>query len=137
MSASRVNAYGTSPNASPLGPVSPAENHSELVGRSERSWSKVDAKTFAPNRNSPVIPKIYSVKHVIVLITDIALETTEIDESSIFDRCIVLSVGRRDQIDVNVRAVRGQRPDTASPPLHLPWFQSLLSAAVKSGQMMC
>jgi hypothetical protein len=93
MSASRVNAYGTSPNPSPLGPVSPAENHSELVGRSERSCSKVDAKTFAPNRNSPVIPKIYSVKHVIVLITDIALETTEIDESSILTVASSLASG--------------------------------------------
>src|SRR5262249_46524516 len=76
------------------------------VSRSEGSCRKVDAKAFAPDRDSPVLRRIYGVGHVIVLITDIALETTEIDVSSIFHRCVVLSI-RCYQIDVNVRAVRG------------------------------
>src|SRR5213594_2765220 len=79
----------------------------ESVSRGERGCAKVDAKASAPDRDSPVLPKIYRVGHVIVLITDIALETTEIDESIVFYCCVVLSVGCRDQIDVNVRAVRG------------------------------
>ena len=87
------------------------------VGRNERSGSKVHVKALAPDRDSPVFPKVHRVRHVIILISNIALQNTEIDERSTFYGCVVLSVWRRDQMDVNVGAVPSLFPSGLNPTL--------------------
>src|SRR5262245_47383094 len=82
--------------------VSSSQFLKESVDRNERCGSKIHVKTLAPDRDSPVLPEVHGVWHVIILISDIPFQNTEIDERRIFHGCVVLSVRRRDQIDVNV-----------------------------------
>src|SRR5262249_35288739 len=58
--------------------------------------SKVHIKAFAPDRDRTVFTEVHRVWHVIIQISNISLQNTEIDESGIFYHCVVLSVWRRD-----------------------------------------
>src|SRR5262245_27355287 len=80
---------------------------SAVIGRwSQRGSAEVDAKPFAPYRDSPVFCEVYCFGHVIILVSHVAFHAPKIDETSIFHGSVILSVWRRDQVDMNIGSVR-------------------------------
>ena len=73
----------------------------------ERGGTEVDTKTAAPDGHGLVLGQIHIRRHLIVLITDAALECPEVDEASFGHRLIVVGVIGGHEIDLDVRPVRG------------------------------
>jgi len=55
-------------------------SHTPLLNWGERSCSKVNGKAFAPDRDSPILSKVYRIKDVVILVSHVALHYPEIDE---------------------------------------------------------
>src|ERR1051325_7257309 len=73
--------------------------------RGQRRRGEVDAKAGAPDRDGFVFIQVDGRRNLIVLIALVALQRTEIDEASLFDRVVALSDFRGGKINMHIGTI--------------------------------
>ena len=75
------------------------------LGRSQRCGSEIHAESFAPYGYCAVFSQVQVAIQRVVLVADVALDDSEIDETSLLHRRHVLRIVRGDHVDVHIRTV--------------------------------
>src|ERR1700733_1827756 len=73
--------------------------------RPQRRGSEIHAESFAPYGHCAVFSQVQVVAKRVVLVTDVALDGSQIDETGLFHRRCVLGIVRGDDVDVYIRTV--------------------------------
>src|SRR5579863_3041857 len=67
--------------------------------------AEIDGKSFTPDRNRLVLRQIQVATQGVILVADIPLDRSQIDEISVLYRCTVFCIGGGDQVHVNIGAI--------------------------------
>src|SRR5215470_8472499 len=71
-----------------------------------RGSSKIDVEPRAPDRHGLVLAQVRSAGHVVVLITNVTFNGSEVQEPGFLYSGIIFGIGSRYKIDVDVRTIR-------------------------------
>jgi hypothetical protein len=73
----------------------------------KRRRSEIHAEALTPHGDGAILREVDARRQIVVLIADVALDGAEIDEAGVFYRRVVLSVRRRDEVNMHVGGVGG------------------------------
>src|SRR5215831_3322033 len=76
---------------------------------SEWCRTEIDRESFAPDRDGPILRQIRVSAQGVILVTDVPLHCSQIDEGSALHGLGVFCIINRDQVDMNIRPIRGPK----------------------------